>query len=257
MRLWRAVLWAGIAAVGLSSCAAPPPLRRDWRYEEGIGALLLRLDAEMQGIDDLAAQARIRLHHEGRRQEATASILYKRPSLLRLEVRGGPLFSRLFTVVMEGDSVSVVGRKRPGWKGTVQGPLLARLTGVDLGMYPLEYALLGLVAPGRVDTARATEYPRGDRAVVPLDGGRRVWIDLYSGLVQREQLLGWDGRVLLERRLEQYRKVEGLLLPQVVEIEQDSTVVALEYERWKINEGLDAGRFAKGIDERRLMRVGY
>ena len=90
----------------------PPELRRQWMPEEGLEVLLRRGEAELEGIEDLSAQAEIRLAWEGERHRASASVLYKRPGLFRLEVRGGPLLSRVFTAVRQGDSLVVLPRSR-------------------------------------------------------------------------------------------------------------------------------------------------
>jgi hypothetical protein len=242
-----------------TACGAPPQLRRQWQPEEGLEALLYRSEAELAGIEDLSAQAEIRLAWEGERHRATASVLYKRPGLFRLEVRGGPFYTRLFTAVRQGDSLAVLPRKGPGWKGPIGADLLGRYTGVRLRGYDLDHALLGLVLPASLDSLRPPQYPRADRAMAYLDDGqgrfRRLWLDLYSGLVQREELLGWEDRVLLERTLTDYVLVEGLHLPRQVQIRQGENTIELHYQRYSANTGLEAERFMKGIREAEMQRV--
>ena len=251
-------LWWGVLALWCVACG-PPELRRQWQPDEGLEALLRRGEAELDGIEDLSAQAEIRLAWEGERHRASASVLYKRPGLFRLEVRGGPLLSRVFTAVRQADSLVVLPRKGPGMKGAVGDDLLGRFTGVRLRGYDLDYALLGLVAPAPLDSLRPPQYPRGDRAVVFLDDGlgrsRRLWIDLYSGLVRREQILGWEDSVLLERHLDEYVEVEGVLLPRRVRIVQGENTIELRYERFSPNRGLKARHFTRGFNEDKLQRL--
>ena len=255
-RLWLGAL--GLCGALFFAACGPPELRRQWKPAEGLEALLLRGEAELAAIDDLSAQAEIRLAWEGERHRATASVLYKRPGLFRLEVRGGPLLSRVFTAVRQGDSLVVLPRKGPGLKGAVGDDLLGRYTGVRLRGYDLDYALLGLVAPAALDSLRPPQYPRGDRAVAFLDDGlgrgRRLWIDLYSGLVRREQILGWEDSVLLERRLDEYTEVEGVLLPRRVRIIQGENTIELRYEKFSPNKGLEVRHFSRGIRDDKLQR---
>lgn len=252
------VLWISALILLGVSCAPPPVLRQDWRREQGFEALL-RLSAEkLRQLEDLTAEAGIAMRQAGGRQRGTALIQLKNPDLFRVEVRG-PLYSHVFTALLQEDSLMVHGPAVGGdWKGTVQGPLLVHLTGMDLGVYDLRYALLGVVAPGSVDSSRALEYPRGDRVIVPLRGKevlRRVWIDLYRGLVTREDIELPGGHLLLSRRLRDYQKVGDLYLPGRVEIRQEDVALTLEYRHYAIDRGIPEERFFQGIPLDRMQRV--
>ena len=241
------------------SCAPPPPLRQDWRPEQGTAALLELSIAPLEQVEDLTAEASIAVSYEGGEERATALIQLKNPDLFKFEVRG-PFFSHVFTALLRGDSLTVHAPGAGGnWTGAADGPLLAYLTGLDLRGYDLRYALLGAVAPGRVDSSRAIEFPRADRAIVPLvaENGqkRRIWVDLHRGFVTRERIELGEGGTLLDRRLLDYRQLGELYLPARVEIRQGETTIVLDYKKHALNRGIPEKRFFQGIPRQQMHRV--
>ncbi len=241
----------------VAGCASQPPLlRQGWQPREGIETLLGLVAADFQEIGDLTAEASITYQQAGQKDRGTAVLLFKSPDLLRMEVRG-PLFSHAFTALLQADSLTIVN-KAGAWKGSARGALLMLLTPMDLSFYDLRYALLGLVEPGRVDSGRKIEYPRADRAIVPLEGGtfpRRVWIDLYRGFITREEVAFSNGEVLLSRELKDYQEVGGVYLPGRVEIRQGEADLILEYRDYIPGKGIPEEKFTQGIPLDRLQRV--
>ncbi len=207
--------------------------------------------APFAGLRDLTAEASIELHQGKVRERGTAILQLINPDLFRVEVRG-PFFTHIFTALLEGDSLTVYGRAvDPPLKGAAHGHLLAALTGLDLGQYDLRYALLGLVEEGPV--VGPPEYPRADRAIVPLRGGRRLWLDLQRGLISREGSAQAGGDSLF-RELKKYQRVGELYLPRRVEIRQRDVLLALNYKNYAINNGLSVEQLLQGMPSN-LVRV--
>ncbi|MEE3259038.1 MAG: hypothetical protein VX293_07500 [Candidatus Latescibacterota bacterium] len=240
----------GLCALALA-CAPPPVSREGWRATEGPAALLALAVDPLRDFEDLTVEAAIELRQGEVRERGTALIQLVNPHLFRVEVRG-PFFTHIFTALLEGDSLTVYGRAvDPPLKGVAHGHLLAALTGLDLGQLDLRYALLGFVEPGPV--TGPVEYPRADRAVVPLGGGRRVWLDLQRGFV-RSEAVAVPGGDSLRRELEKYQRLGELYLPQRVKIRQRDVSLALEYKSYAFNRGLDAGQLQRGIPQN-VLRV--
>lgn len=242
--LWSLALWG---------CAPPPAMRHDWSPAQGLEALLGRAGRELQAIADLRAQAELTLDRDGQRRHASAAILFKQPDLLRVEVQG-PFFTPLFTAVAQAESLTVCDAEGAWRRGAVSGPLLAELTGLDLGGYDLRYALLGLVAPAPLDSIAPQQQ---DLALVFLRGAppRRLWIDARRGFAVREELLDEAGRPVLIRRLQDYQRVGDIYLPRRVELRQGENAIALEYRSWELNTGLAGELFTRGIPLDRLERL--
>ncbi len=245
--------WIIIVLLGLACAPRPLLVRHDWVPEEGVGAVLERSAASLAELDNMRAEARINFRQQGRRQGATALVLFKAPDRFKMEVRG-PLFTHVFTALVEGDSITVLSGGQ-AWKGVGRGPLLGRLAGgLELGGYDLRYALLGLVEAG---LPTEVEYSRADRAVasVGTDPGRRVWVDLHRGFVRREELLLAPGVPLWQRYLRKYRRVGDLYLPGEIEIIQGDTVVELKYRDYDFDRVLEDKHFALEIPDAQIRRV--
>jgi hypothetical protein len=236
-------------------------MRQDWRPEQGFEALLEVSAVPFERLEDLTAEAEIVVRRAGEEERATALVQLKNPGLCKLEVRG-PLFNHLFTALEHQDTLLVYGEGVGGsWKGPADGSLLVSLTGVDLHGYDLRYALLGVVAPGRVDPEREVEYPRADRAVVPLvvENGRarRIRVDLRRGFVVGEEIEATAGEERLSRELGDFRPLGSLWLPGRVEIRQGEITVILEYRRYAVDRQVPAERFFQGLPAGPMRQVDY
>jgi outer membrane lipoprotein-sorting protein len=232
----------------LHSCA--PVARRGWVPNLDPALLLDHARRELESLADLKAAADLTLIRPGQKQHASAALLFRPPDLFRVEVRG-PLFVHLFTALLRGDSLAV-GDGEGHWRGGPATPeALSRLLGLDLAGYDLRCALLGLVAPGPLDSL-ALAGP--GRALAYLAGapGRRLWLDTRRGFVVVEELLGARGEILLTRRLAEYQRVGGRYLPRRVEIRQGEHALLLEYRSWELDTGLGESAFTRGIPLDRL-----
>ncbi|MFH1566438.1 MAG: hypothetical protein ABIL09_00445 [Gemmatimonadota bacterium] len=246
----RALGWTALVLVA-AACGPARVARHGWEPAAGVESLLQVAAAELEGINDLSAEARVILTEPEGRSAATAFITYKRPSRFRVDIRG-PLFSHVFTALLDGDSVIVVARGR-AWRGTARGGLLAQLLEVDLGAYNLPYAFLGIVEPGHLDSDDPVAYTRADRAAVALrdDGiSRRLWVDLSRGFVTREEV--YEGGMLAwSRQLQRYRRVGkgdvAVYLPREVQIRQGARAIELSYTACDVNQGISESSFRRGI----------
>ena len=237
------------------SCAPPPVSRQDWRPDKGIEELISLSRNPLHSLRDLKARGSVTIHRKEGRERAAMSILLAQPDLLRMEVRG-PLYTHLFTALVQADSLTVLSREG-NWKGSTQS-LLHQLTGMELGPYNLRYLLLGQIEPGRIDSSRSIEHPRAGRAVVPLRGpdlARRVWIDLYRGFFIREEVEPSRGYPGWNRQMQDYRKVGPLYLPRTVVIRQNEVAITLEYEDVAVNEGVEEEHFFGGVIPDSIQRI--
>ena len=249
--------------VALSACAPAQLVRQSWTPQGGPENALLLAQSGLSAFDDLTAEARITFRQGRSRRTATASILYLKPDLFRVDVRG-PLYSHLLSLLLRDSHVTALAGKET-WQGEDTGGLLSSLTPFELGDYDLRYALLGLVWPGADDAAAGREgpalgisnisYPRADRAIVQLVGGqgeRLVWIDLQTGFVLREQLRS-RGRTVWTRELGGYVELQTasgpVYLPENIRFEQGDVGIELEYKYYRVDEGLSAKILEAGIPE--------
>ena len=135
------LLLAGLSLVGWGyGCASRDLVRHDWDRRDGVAQLLRLSDVGLEHMDDLTAEARITFTNSETRRSATASIMYARSDLFRIDVRG-PLFSHILTAVVWGDSLTVLSGGQ-AWSGILSDRMLTELTDFDVGPYDIRYALL-------------------------------------------------------------------------------------------------------------------
>ena len=251
MRAGRAAVAALIAAAVTNACGPPPPVTRDgWPGGAGEVSALLGADfAAVQALDDLTAEARLTLTHEQGRNGLDASILFRPPDLMRLDVQG-PLFVHVLSAVVEADSLLAVVKGRSMVLQAEDG--LDYFLGIDTGGYDPRWLLLGVVVPGDPDTSRVT-HPLAGRAVVPMETAdlppRRLTLDLNRGFVVGEEVLDPGGGVLWSRRLQRFRRLPGtdLYLPRLVIIESGGRTLELEYGKVRTGRGLERAAFFTGL----------
>lgn len=250
MKLTLIVVWTLLSG-WLSGCAPVAVTRREWHPSKGVEALLRSSVESLQRVDDLSAEAKMRIRGPEGSGSATALILYKRPDLFRVDIRG-PLFSHVLTALVDGDSLTVIVHGQT-LKGPADGGLLRHLTQVDLGGYSIAHVLLGVVEPARQLPGSLPEYNRADRVGVALEHGafqRRISVDLYRGFVFREEVIS-DGELVWRRALSGYRLVgptDGdLYLPGQIRLDQGQTSVELNYRSWAVNRGIDDSALRRGI----------
>jgi outer membrane lipoprotein-sorting protein len=251
-----------LSLLAFGACAPSHQLtRHNWTPQGTAAGALVLAQSELTSFEDLTAEAKITIRQGRTRRTVTASILYRRPDLFRVDVRG-PLYSHLLSMLLRGTHVTALGGET--WQGQDAGFLLSKLTAFELGDYDLRYALLGLLSPledGNMATQSALRineitYPRADRAVVELQDGtgnirqRLVWIDLQSGFVFREQLRAHNSTVWT-RELADYIELETasgpVYLPRKIIFEQGDVGVELSYKNYRVDEGLSAKTIAAGF----------
>ena len=236
-------VWTAVHQYG---CAARSGefVRQGWDRRRDATELLELSSTGLGQLDDLTAEAKITFSHGSSRRTVTASMVYAKPDLFRLDVRG-PLFSRLLTALVHGDSLVILNAGQV-WRDLVAARLLVELTDFDVGPYDILYALLGLIQTGSVDPAVV--------ALAEESGtGRTVWVDLHRGFVSREEVVWDDGERGWSRELGDYRLVEtadgSLYLPSRVRITQGDLAIELKYRSYAANTGVKTESLFAGIPE--------
>ena len=250
-----------VLLVALGACAPSQLVRQSWTPQGGPERALVLAQSGLAAFDDLTAEAKITFRQGRTRRTATASILYLKPDLFRVDVRG-PLYSHLLSLLLRDSHVTVLAGNET-WQGQTTSGLLSSLTPFELGDYDLRYALLGLVWPGGDETGVGSgasgfgisniTYPRADRAIVQLVGGageQLVWIDLQSGFVIREQLRS-RGLIVWTRELGEYVELPtasgSVYLPGHITFEQGDVGIELDYKNYRVDDGLSAKKLEAGI----------
>jgi len=246
----RASRWLLALLCTLAACGPPRPVQRaGWTGGQELEVLLRTDAAKILALTDLTAEVRFSLHEVG---SASGSILFQPPTLMRLDVRDF-LFRRILSAVLDGDRLLALSRGEHYEMPAAAG--LDVFLQIDLGGYDPRLALLGVVAPGRLEPD-ATEYPRADRAIVQLYDGvegesRRLWLDLHRGFVEREELLDANGNTRWSRQLSGWRRLADtdVYLPKNIRVESQGRILKLEYGELRLNRDLPRATFFSGLGD--------
>ena len=221
----------------LAGCASRQPLTRTgWHLGDGtVHELWRKSEAEFHSVQNLKAEAKITYRREGETLKGRMGLLFKRPSVLHMEVIA-PFFGPVFAAIIDEDSLTVLSGEEI-FKGSSSGDLLQQLTGIDLDLGNAVYTVLGFTEPPLPTSSMNLEYPRADLVIANIDEPgrrRRVWIDLHRGFVRREEIFnGFDP--VMTKELDNYKLVDGLHLPKLVSIHQGEATVVLEYKNYAIS----------------------
>jgi len=233
----------------LLSCAGPRALHRSLPAAAAADLLKIASD-DIARLRTFEGEARLSLCLDGVRQRASALILFSRPSDLKMDVTG-PLGVRLMTAAASGDSLRVfLPRSNELYEGRADGDALERITGVDLGMWPLWRAALGAawVDPGRVEGFER----EGDRLIVRVgegEGTRRLTFDARGLTLAGEEVYDREGGLVVRREMRDYREVDGVVLPRRIALFQGADEVRVEYTEWKVNREIAGERLRLRVPE--------
>ena len=243
------LLPAACCLLFLLSCAGPPPLHRHLPSPTAADLLKIASD-DIARLQSLEGEARISLRLEGVLQGASALVLFRRPSDLRLEVTG-PLGVRLLTAVALRDSLrAFLPRTNNLYEGPADGDVLRRITGVDLGAWAFWRAVLGIAL---LDAAQAGELQQeGNRLIVRVreaSGSRRLLFDARSLTLSEEEVYDPAGRLVARRVMSDYREVDGVVLPRRIALFHGGDEIRLEYGEVKVNGAIVEDAFRLRVPE--------
>lgn len=217
---------------------------------EDIAALL---EGNESKLEDFEGRARIFLSVEGVKQRAWASILFKSPSALKIEVNGF-LGMNVMTALVRGDRLEVyIPSMNKVIEGKADGDVIRQIVGIDLGPHDPKYAFLGMVRLGQEDLERVIGFEdRGGERLATLKEGdliRRVWIDEGRLVAVEEELYDWRGNLILRRVMEGHKRIGGVVLPKRIEISQGGSEARLEFAHRVVNGGVSGDEFQMRLPE--------
>tara|TARA_B100001250_G_scaffold94263_2_gene78632 strand:- start:1589 stop:2362 length:774 start_codon:yes stop_codon:yes gene_type:complete len=255
----RCIIQFLVVSIALNACMAHTNSKRSWDIRDGYRAFWSLIEHETDELDYLTAEVDIRWKTGDRVERASALLQLVGSDSMGVEVRG-PFYSHLFSIYLQTDSLIVFGNAvgKP-WKGAVDGPLLSRMTGLSVRDYDFPSLLLGRVT---IDDSEliSERYLRADRALLTYENDslrRIIVLDLHSGIVLGDRVELPLGEVLFERKMKNYVRVGGVLLPRYVEIIQDGVIIELTFKSFETDEILSFNRFDPGIPDAEISRVLY
>ncbi len=233
--------WRSVLAILIFGCAstlpgiAVTPVR-------GPGDVIDRIAAHTDSLQTARIRARISIEIDGVRQRASSVVFFDHPTDLRMDVSGAlgvSIMSARFWV----DSLRIYLPAENGYLDGLAAPVLYQVTGMNLGYYEVQKAILGiptLDASDRDDVISFRTTP--DHHILDIQSGpyrKHLWIDRRNVTLVREDIVNHDGRLLSRLSLNRYKLRSGCLLPTQIEISQGPNQIAWTVESARVNEGLD------------------
>ncbi len=223
---------------------------------ERFWALLERETAE---LNCLMAEVDIKWKLNDQVDRASALLQVAGSDSIGIEIRG-PFYTHLLSILVQADSLIVFGKSvgKP-LKGAINGPLLSNITGLHLDNHHFSSLLLGQVA---LDNRKliSEQYLRADRASITYENDvsrQIIIIDLLRGVILGERFERPIGKLLFERKMSNYIRVDDLFLPQYVKIIQDKVIIELTFKSFETNNILSFDRFDPGVSDVEISRVLY
>jgi len=229
----------------VAGCATALPTPREPLSPDARRAVDL-LEANWRAFSDLRTLAAVTVNRRGARQQLSGALLARRPSALRFEALsplGSPL---LLLAIWEGQLRGYNVATNEAVVGPATPEVTARLLSLPFDADDLVSVLAGLASPP--DDLRAVEMlpVESEGPSVMLYGTvnrKRVWMDLSTGLVRRQQIVGGRYAVLVIYD----RSPEGQLLGFSFDAANSQVTGTVGYRDPVFGGGIDPSRFALTI----------
>ena len=198
---------------------------------------------------DLEGRVKIRLDESSTNETAVAKLAYRKPDLLKVEVKGF-LGVTVANVSMKGDTIRVY---YPMSNFLVQGRPTAEnfelMTGIRLDVGDLESVILGEAGLAQEALDSLVDFHVEGREYVlsfRWDGRAHThWVDPNRLMVTRSDFFDDQGRLEMRYGYMNYEEFDGLQLPTKIEIRKGTEHhrVLLTLEEGKVNRGISDDRF--------------
>ena len=215
--------------------------------------ILEAMAKNMEKLRDLEGKVKIRVDASGFRETAVAKVLFRKPHLLKIEVKG-PLGVTLANVQMKRDTVRVYyplsnfliqGKPSPG--------NFELMTGIRLDVADFQHIFIGDGGLTREALNHLVEFGVDGKEYLlsfQWEGEKlKCWIDPRLLLVTKSELYDQQGVLKFRHRYAFYEKFEDLRLPTKIEIEREreDQYVQLMLKEGKVNGSIAEDRFRLNV----------
>ena len=241
---------------GLFGCSV---LRRRGPFPHvGLGEILSRLEERTVGIEDFEGRAEVRMWGMGSIRRAWLRVFFKKPDRMKLQVDGA-FGIRVLEVLFCGGRLTAYFPTEDRFIEEPSETFWRNWVGLEIGWPDVRDVLLGTVSLGRADSVYVSEFQRTDEgyALVVEKGAfvRRLRVDgvAYASkwdLAATEEEV-WDrsGHFIGRRTMGHFRKVDGVFLPERIELTQGKQRVEIAFISRRINRGLSDKHLELSVPE--------
>ena len=217
-----------------------------------VGEVLSRLEEQAAGIEDFEGRAQIRMWGMGPNQRAWLRLFYKAPDRLKLHVDGA-FGIRVLEASLFGDRLRAYFPTSDRFIEEPTGAFWRNWVGLEIENSDVKDILLGTVRVGPADSMYVSEFRRTQEGyLLVLEKGafvRRLSVDGWDLTATEEEMWDRSGRFLGRRTMAHFKNVDGVRLPERIELTQGAHRLEITFLSRRVNRGFPDERLHLRLPE--------
>ena len=217
-----------------------------------IGEVLTRLEAQTAGIENFEGRARIRIWGMGPSQMAWLRMFYKAPDRIKLLVDGA-FGIRMLEASLSGDGLRAYFPTSDRFIEEPGGAFWRNYVGLEIENSDMRDFFLGTVSVGPSDSMYVSEFRRTEEGyLLVMEKGafvRKVSVDGWDLTPTEEEVWDSSGGFIGRRTMAHFKKRNGLLLPERIELTQGAQRIEITFLSRRVNRGFPDERLQLSMPE--------
>ncbi|MCD6336282.1 MAG: DUF4292 domain-containing protein [Candidatus Latescibacteria bacterium] len=218
----------------------------------GVGKILSRLEAQAAGIEDFEGRAQIRMWGMRLNQRAWLRLFYKTPDRIKLFVDGA-FGIRVLEASLSGDRLRAYFPTSDRYVEEPTGTFWRNWVGLEIENSDVGDLLLGTVSIAPCDSIYVSEFRRTQEGyLLVLEKGafvRRVSVDGWDLIPTAEEMWDRSGQLLCQRTMTHFKNVDGVRLPERIELIQGARRLEITFLSRRVNRGFPDERLELRLPE--------
>lgn len=250
---YQRMLGLAVLTFGLCVLCGCSVLRRRGPFPHvGLEEILSRLEAKTAGIEDFEGRAEVRMWGMGPNRRAWLRMFFKAPDRMKLQVDGA-FGMRVLEASLWGERLRAYFPTSDRFVEEASGTFWRNWLGLEVGWSDVRDVLLGTASLGRADSVYVSTFERTDEGyLLVVEKGafvRRLRVDGWDLAVTEEEV--WDrfGRFIGRRTMAHFKKVDGVLLPERIELTQETRRMEITFISRRVNRGLSDERLELSVPD--------
>jgi hypothetical protein len=206
----------------------------------GVGEVLSRLEAQAAAIEDFEGRAQIRMWGMGPSQRAWLRIFFRTPDRMKLLVDGA-FGIRVLEASLSGDRLRAYFPTSDRFIEEPTGAFWRNWVGLEIENSEVGDMLLGTVSVGPADSMYVSEFRRTQEGyLLVVEKGafvRRLSVDGWNLTATEEEMWDRSGRFLGRRTMAHFKNVDGVRLPERIELIQGAHRLEITFLSRRVNRG--------------------
>jgi len=248
----RSFRFAVLALVLCGLCGCSVLRRRGPFPRVGVGEILSRLEESAAKIENFEGRAEIRMWGMGPNRRAWLRVFFKAPDRMKLLV-DGTFGMRVLEASLWGEWLRAYFPTEDRFIEEPSEAFWRNWVGLEIGWPDVRDMVLGTVSLGRADSVYVSEFQRTEEGyLLVVEKGaslRRLRVDGWDLVATEEEVWDRSGHFVGRRTMAHFRKVDGVLLPERIELTQGTQRIEIAFISRRVNRGLLDKRLELSVPE--------